>query len=144
MVLLWLKTNKVKFVVFDSILLLINVSILNFIRKGYLIDSYYITATVGTAIFFIPVFMLSKIGLKVTEKYPFFFITSDAIKLSIAKAASYGVFVSILLNMIFIQLIWINENILERILTIYFGMPWIVVILANTYSTILDNKNKLK
>jgi hypothetical protein len=137
LILSWIRNNKFKFLIYDFLLLIGNVIILNFIQNNYFIDIDIILSFITINIFLGFVFCISKIWIWVTRKYHFIFIRVDDIGEVILY---FGMILFVILNIILLFLIWIYKN-LDSIL--YFSMPWIIIILVNAYNSIIYNKNEI-
>ena len=48
----------------------------------------------------------------------------------------YGMIFLLMLNFVFVFMIWINENLCGEGIGFYFAMPWLIIIFANAYDTI--------
>ena len=140
----WIKENKVKFVACDSLLLLSNVFIAEFILNDRNINFELIIAPIVTSILFIPVYLLFGNIHKISEKYDFLFLHNEYFDI-LYKNVSYvlGV-IFILLNIVFFQLVWVNDNFLERAIAIYFGVPWAILICVNVNNGFSQKGNKLR
>ena len=130
----WIRYNKFTFFILDSVLLIGNVIILNFIRNGSLINTDLISIFITANIFFCLIYLISKIWIWVTQKYNCIFIQ---IKYAGGMIAFYGVFFFIIINIILIFLIWIHKNMVN---IFYFAMPWLIIIFANIYNSIINCK----
>jgi len=140
MMLSWIRNNKLKFFIIDSILLMGNVSILKLIRTGFFIDSDIVAGFIGTCIFFGMIFLITTIWIRVTQKYHFLFIEIDTLGIIGKKILFYGMIFFLILNSVSVYIIWINENILGEKIVFYFAMPWLIIIFANAYDSISNNK----
>ena len=121
----WIINNKLKFFLLDSFLLILNASVMEFIRKGSFIDTNGIAAFFATIIFFSPIFLVTKAWIKLTQKYPFLTIQIDY-KRIIALMPFL-----VIINAIFFSLAWVNENLIEEgKMGFYYAMPWLIIILS--------------
>jgi hypothetical protein len=83
-------------------------------------------------IFFGFVFIISKIWIWIINKFNFMFIRIE----SIGKIIFYcGIGFLIIINIVLIFVIWISKKLMleEQFLVFYFAMPWLIIILANTW-----------
>ena len=133
---LWIRNNKLKFFVIDSILLLGNISILKFIRIGFFIDTDLVAGFIGACIFFGMIFLVTIIWVRVTQKYNFFFIQINVLNNIGKKILFCSVILFLILNLLFICLIWINKNFIGEKIVFYFAMPWLIMIFSNVHNSI--------
>jgi len=136
MMLSWIRNNKFKFFIIDSILLIGNVSILRLVRTGFFIDSDLVAGFIGACIFFGMVFLITIIWTQVTKKYHFLFIQINMLGIIGERILFYGMIFLLMLNFVFVFLIWISGNLLGINIGFYFAMPWLIIIFANAYNSI--------
>lgn len=132
----WIRNNKIKFFLIDTILLAGNIVLSNFIQKHTLIDSDLILMFVAVNTFFAVVFVMSKIWLHIIQKLHITLPIHDLVE----YAAYYiGLFL-IILNIVMFVLIWIAR---EKLLIVYYAVPWLILISANTYNSIIGYKAQI-
>jgi hypothetical protein len=117
-----------------------NVSILKFIRTGFPIDSDIVGGFIGTCIFLSLIFLITIIWIQVMIRYHFLFIQINMLYIIGKKILFFGMIFLLTLNLVFLYLIWINENLLGDKIGFYFAMPWLIIIFANAYNSINNNK----
>ena len=140
MMLSWIRNNKLKFLIIDSILLIGNVSVLKLVRTDFFIDSDLVAGFIAACIFCGMIFLITIIWIQVTKKYRFLFIQINKLDVIGERILFYGMIFFLLLNFVFVFLMWINENIWRENIGFYFAMPWLIIIFANAYNSINNNK----
>ena len=140
----WLQINKIKFIIFDSFLLLANIILLKYIKNNNILIFEIIIRLIVAGIMLSLVLIFTKFWFKFTEKYHFLFLNINILGLIQEKIFKFLTIIFLVFNILIFQLIWINENILKMIENIYFTFPWFIVINSSIYQYFLDKReNKI-
>jgi hypothetical protein len=132
---IWIKNNIIKFIFIDTILLIVNICFFNIVHNGIQMNLDIILTFIVTYIFLCVIYFIIIFWIFVTNKYSFLFLhfcDSDSIRKIITL---FFINIFIILNIVFIVLIWIYEPFIERGgLQLYFGMPWTIIICIKIYN----------
>ena len=137
----WIRNNKIRFFIIDSVLLILNIVVYNIFRIAYFSIYEIINRFFVTGAFFGAVLFLSIYWPKVTKKFHYFFIQIKILDVFWRKMLYFGMIFFGILNITFSFLFWININFMEEFIVFYFAMPWLVVICANGYNSIVSKTN---
>ena len=123
---LWINNNKLKFLIFDNMTILVNIIIYNFVHHGHFIDFALARYVIMMNILFGVFFSISKIWIWLTNKYDII-LRLDSIEEVILHFA-LNFFIP--LNAILIVLLWFQ---FDDIVIFIFAIPWIIVICVNAW-----------
>jgi hypothetical protein len=137
-ILSWIRRKKLKFFILDYFLLIINILILNIIQNGFFINIDLIAGFLAANIMLGFIFFIYKIWMWFTKRYPFLFIEIKGVGKILAY---FGMAFFVIINIVFIFLIWIYNDFK---LIFYFAMPWVIIIFADIYNSILSHDSIVK
>jgi len=127
----WIKNNKFKFVLFDIIILIVNLIIFNIINYKIIVNFDIILNFIVINIIFCFVYFIFKLWLIFANKYDFIFLKIGNIG-NIISLCFIKLF--LILNILLILLIWINKTIINGGgIHFYFAIPWLILMSINVY-----------
>jgi len=127
----WIKNNKFKFLLFDIILLIVNLIIFNIINYKIIVNFDIILDFIVINIIFCFVYLIFKLWSIFVNKYDFIFLKIGNIG-NIISLCFIKLF--LILNILFILLIWINKTFINGGgIQFYFAIPWLILISINAY-----------
>ena len=133
----WINNNKLKFLFIDSVLLIINIYIVIFVRNGIYNKFDFVYKYLATSFIFSVVLLIRVFWPKFTKKYNYFFIQTKTLDVLWKKILYIGVIISLTLNFVMLFLFWINDKFIEELIIIYFAIPWLILICVNGYTAII-------
>ena len=135
-ILTWIRDNKLKFFIVDFVVLIINLSILNFVRNGSFINLDHVINFFVTGGFFCLAYLMIIVWTQATEKLHFFFIKMDSVERVLAYI---GMIIFLIMNVVLVPIVWLDRSSLDDGIVVYFAIPWLLII-----STIFWEKHTWK
>ena len=132
----WILENKLKFFAYDSIFTLLNISIVNYIQKRFFLDSEHVISFIAGGLLIAFLYMITRIWALISNKLYFLFIPA---KVSIKALSFVCVIIFLSFNLLLIIFAWVNYDLINKSITFYFAMPWLIFFCASMYNLAIED-----